>query len=118
MATIRHAWVRRPCSGGRLRPQPEFGPGLTTEVTLVVDFLIGALAQRETAIAAGLDVATAIVLAGRDRIYRVVRDTLSERELHDDLRFAACALIVLPLVPDKSLCRTDRSILPSSGDWV
>ena len=45
-----------------------------------------------------------------------MRDTLSERELHDGLRFAACALIVLPLVPDKGLGRTDRSILSSSGD--
>jgi uncharacterized membrane protein (DUF4010 family) len=118
VAPIRRAWVRRACSGGRLRPQPGFGPGLTTEVALVVDFLLGALAQRETAIAAGLGVATAIVLAGRDRIHRVVRDTLSKREPHDGLRFAACALIVLPLVPDKSLGRTDRSILPSSGDWL
>ena len=31
-----------------------------------------------------------------------MRQTLSERELHDGLLFAACALIVLPLIPDKS----------------
>jgi uncharacterized membrane protein (DUF4010 family) len=76
-------------------------PGLTTEVALVVDFALGALAQRETALAAGLGVSTAIVLAGREQIHRVVRDTLSERELHDGLLFAACALIVLPLLPDR-----------------
>jgi uncharacterized membrane protein (DUF4010 family) len=46
-------------------------------------------------------VVTAIVLAGRERIHKVVRDTLSEQELHDALLFAACALVVLPLVPDK-----------------
>lgn len=80
----------------------EADPGLTTEAALVVDFLLGALAQREAAVAAGLAVATAIVLAGREQIHRVVRDTLSERELHDGLLFAACALIVLPLVPDRS----------------
>ncbi len=79
----------------------ERDPGLTTEVALVVDFLLGALAQRETALAAGLGVVTAILLAGRERIHRVVRDSLSERELHDALLFAACALIVLPLLPDK-----------------
>ncbi len=78
-------------------------PGLTTEVALVVAFLLGALAQRETAAAAALGVATALVLAGREQIHGVVRDTLSERELHDGLLFAACALIVLPLVPDRSL---------------
>ena len=77
-------------------------PGLTTEVALVVDFLLGALAQREAALAAGLGVATAILLAERERIHALVRDSLSERELHDGLLFAACALIVLPLLPDKS----------------
>jgi uncharacterized membrane protein (DUF4010 family) len=41
-------------------------------VALVVAFLLGALAQREVAVAAGLRVATAIVLAGRDRIHRLV----------------------------------------------
>jgi uncharacterized membrane protein (DUF4010 family) len=80
----------------------EGDPGLTTEVALVVDFLLGALAQRETAVAAALGVVTAILLAGRERIHRVVRDSLSERELHDGLLFAACALIVLPLLPDRS----------------
>jgi uncharacterized membrane protein (DUF4010 family) len=80
----------------------EGDPGLTTEVALVVDFLLGALAQRETGVAAALGVVTAILLAGRERIHRVVRDSLSERELHDGLLFAACALIVLPLLPDRS----------------
>ena len=75
-------------------------PGLTTEIALLVDFLLGALAQRDTGLAAGLGVGTAILLAGRDRLHVLVRDTLSEREFHDGLLFAACALIVLPLVPD------------------
>lgn len=79
----------------------EEDPGLTTEVALVVDFLLGALAQRDTALAAGVGVATAIVLAGREQIHTIVRETLSERELHDGLLFAACALIVLPLLPDR-----------------
>jgi uncharacterized membrane protein (DUF4010 family) len=76
-------------------------PGLTTEVALVVDFVLGALAQQHAGLAVGLAVATAIVLAGREQIHRAVRDTLSERELHDGLLFAACALIVLPLLPDR-----------------
>ena len=77
----------------------EEDPGLTTEVALLVDFLLGALAQRNTGLAAGLGVGTAILLAQRERLHVLVRDTLSERELHDGLLFAACALIVLPLVP-------------------
>jgi uncharacterized membrane protein (DUF4010 family) len=69
---------------------------------LLVDFLLGALAQRDAALAAGLAVGPAILLAGRERLHRLVRDTLSERELHDALLFAACALIVLPPVPDRA----------------
>lgn len=79
------------------------GPGLTTEVALVLTFLLGALAQSDPALAAGIGVTTAIVLAGRDRLHKLVSDTLSERELHDALLFAACALIVLPLVPDQGI---------------
>lgn len=81
----------------------EEDPGLTTEIALLVDFLLGALAQRNTGLAAGLGVGTAILLAQRERLHVLVRDTLSERELHDGLLFAACALIVLPLVPDHGL---------------
>lgn len=78
-------------------------PGLTTEMALLVDFLLGALAQRNAGLAAGLGVGTAILLARRHRLHVVVRDTLSEREFHDALLFAACALIVLPLVPDHAV---------------
>ncbi len=90
----------------------ESDPGLTTEVALVVDCLLGALAQTDTMLAAGLGVATALVLAGRDRIHRIVRESLSENELHDGLLFAACALIVLPLLPDRSFGPHD-SLNPS-----
>jgi len=78
-------------------------PGLTTEIALLVDFLLGALAQRDAALAAGLGVGTAILLAGRHRLHVLVRDTLSEREFHDALLLAACALIVLPLVPNHGI---------------
>jgi uncharacterized membrane protein (DUF4010 family) len=59
----------------------EDDPGLTTEVALVIDLLLGALAQQDAGLAAGLGVATAIVLAARERIHVLVRQTLSEREL-------------------------------------
>jgi uncharacterized membrane protein (DUF4010 family) len=78
-------------------------PGVTTEVALVCTLLLGALAQRDPALAAGAAVAVAIVLAVRHRLHVLVRDTLSEQELHDGLLFAACALIVLPLVPDHGI---------------
>ncbi len=76
-------------------------PGLTTEMALLTTFLLGALAVRETALAAGLAVAVAVLLASRTRLHRFVRRVLTEQELHDALLFAACALVVLPLTPNK-----------------
>jgi uncharacterized membrane protein (DUF4010 family) len=78
-------------------------PGMTTEVALMVAFLLGALAQQDTAAAAALAVGVALVLAHRERIHHLVRETLSEQEVHDGLLMAAAALIILPLVPHKGV---------------
>ena len=76
-------------------------PGLTTEMALVVSVLLGALAVEDAELAAGVAVAVTMLLAFRGRLHRLVRDTLTEQELRDGLLFAAAALIVLPLVPDR-----------------
>lgn len=76
-------------------------PGLTTEIALLVAFLLGALAHDDAALAAGLGVVVTILLASRTRLHAFADKVLSERELHDGLIFAAAALVVLPLVPDR-----------------
>ena len=76
-------------------------PGLTTEIALVVVFLLGALARDDAPLAAGIGVVVTILLASRTRLHDFVSQVLSERELHDGLLFAAAALVVLPLVPDR-----------------
>lgn len=78
-------------------------PGLTTEVAMLMTFLLGVLAMRETALAAGLGVAVAVLLAAKSRLHRLVRHALSERELHDALLLAAAAAIVLPMLPDRAI---------------
>ena len=78
-------------------------PGLTTEMALLTTLLLGALAMRQPALASGGGVAVAIVLASRQRLHRFIRGALTEQELHDLLLFAAAALIVLPLTPDRAL---------------
>jgi uncharacterized membrane protein (DUF4010 family) len=85
------------------RRSREADPGLTTEMALLTTFLLGALAIREPALASGLAVAVAILLASRTRLHRFVRRALTEQELHDALLFAACALVVLPLTPDRTV---------------
>lgn len=78
-------------------------PGLTTEVAMVLVYLLGALAMREVALAAGLGVAVAVLLALKTRVHGFVRNILTEQELHDALLLAAAAVIVLPLLPDRAL---------------
>jgi uncharacterized membrane protein (DUF4010 family) len=78
-------------------------PGLTTEVALVVVFLLGALAVRQVVLAAGLGVAVAVLLAAKLRLHGFAREALGEQELHDALLLAAAAAIVLPLLPDRAI---------------
>lgn len=78
-------------------------PGLTTEVALLLVFLLGVLAMRQVMLAAGLGVAVAVLLAAKSRLHRFVRQALSEQELHDALLLAAGAAIVLPLLPDRAI---------------
>src|SRR5579864_247070 len=75
-------------------------PGLTTETALLLTLLLGGLAMRQPALASGLAVTLAILLASRTRIHRFVRFVLTEAELTDALVLAAAVLVVLPLIPD------------------
>jgi uncharacterized membrane protein (DUF4010 family) len=54
-------------------------------------------------LAAGLAVAVAVLLAGRERIHHFVRGMMSTEELDDALIFAAVVFVILPLVPDSYL---------------
>ena len=78
-------------------------PGLTTEVALLLALLLGALAQEDPKLAAGLGVTATILLAARNSLQRLVSDMLTEQEIHDGLLLGAAALVILPLVPDESV---------------
>lgn len=78
-------------------------PGMTTEAALLATFLLGVLSARSPRLAAGIGVLLAIALAARDWLHQLVRRRLSAQEIHDGLLLAACALVVLPLVPDRAL---------------
>jgi uncharacterized membrane protein (DUF4010 family) len=79
----------------------EKDPGLTTETALLLTVLLGGFALKEPVTASALAVTVAIALMARTRIHHFIRDVLSEEELTDALIFAAAALVVLPLVPDR-----------------
>jgi uncharacterized membrane protein (DUF4010 family) len=78
-------------------------PGLTGEVALVLTALLGGLALRSPALAAGLGVVLAVILHAKAPMHRLAREWLSEREVHDGLILLASALVILPLLPDRTL---------------
>jgi uncharacterized membrane protein (DUF4010 family) len=78
-------------------------PGLTTEIAMLLCFVLGALAQPQPALAAAIGAVIALLLVGKARMHRVSRELISERELSDGLLLAAAALVVLPLMPNRTI---------------
>jgi uncharacterized membrane protein (DUF4010 family) len=78
-------------------------PGITGEIALLLTTLLGAAALRSPALAGGLGVVLAVMLHAKAPMHRLARERLSEREVHDGLILLACALVVLPLLPNETL---------------
>lgn len=78
-------------------------PGLTSEIALVLTVLLGGLSAQQPALAGGVAVIVAVLLASRARLHRFVRSVLTEEELNDVLMFAGATLVVLPLVPNRPM---------------
>lgn len=81
----------------------EDDPGLTTEIALILTALLGGLSMQQPALAAGIAVALAALLAARAPLHHFVRSVLTEGEVRDALIFAAATLVVLPLLPDRAM---------------
>lgn len=78
-------------------------PGVTSEVALLATFALGALTRSQPAFAAGAAVAMTVVLVSKDTLHHFVRDTITDLERTDALRFFVAAFIVLPLLPSGSV---------------
>ncbi len=82
--------------------------GITTELAAVATFLLCVLAStQEMAYGAPLAIALTVVLAlfldAREPLRRLARETLSEQEYWDTLRFLAVIFVILPILPDADL---------------
>lgn len=78
-------------------------PGITTEVALLLAYLIGALCYWSLPLAAGLAVTVTGLLAGRERMHHFARQWLQPGEVRDGIVLCALALIAVPLLPDRPL---------------
>lgn len=81
----------------------EQGPGLTTELALVLTVLLGGLAMTEPSTAAAAGVITALLLAGRERLHHFAASVLTEEEMRSALVLAGAAIVVLPLLPNERM---------------
>ncbi len=80
----------------------DIDPGQTTEVAIVLTFLLGALVvtgPREVAIVLGAT--TAMLLHLRDELKTWVA-RLSDRDVRAIMQFVVVSLIVLPVLPDRT----------------
>lgn len=74
-------------------------PGLTTELALVVTYLVGVTAVVSPTLGAACGAGLAALLAARDQLHRLSTELLSDLEVRDLIILAGLALVALPLVP-------------------
>jgi uncharacterized membrane protein (DUF4010 family) len=93
-------------------------PGLTTEVALLLTLLLGGLAVAEPALASGLGVTLAVLLASKSWLHHFVKSVVTEQEMWDALIIAAASLVILPLLPDRYLGPFDAINPRTTGTLV
>lgn len=77
-------------------------PGITTEVAMVLMFLIGVwIATGARTLAVVLGAAVAVLLHAKERLVGVV-ERLGERDVEAIMRFALISMVILPVLPDKT----------------
>lgn len=82
---------------------PSEDPGVTTEIALLLTYLVGVLAVEMPGLAAALSVALTALLAARERLHHWAVTGLRPGELRDGILLAALVLMALPLMPDRPL---------------
>jgi uncharacterized membrane protein (DUF4010 family) len=92
--------------------------GITTEVTALLAFLLGWLCMRDQiALAGGLAVASALVLALKDWLHRLAQ-RIEARDVEATLKFAIVTLIILPLVPNETFGPPPFDVLNPHQVWL
>jgi uncharacterized membrane protein (DUF4010 family) len=76
-------------------------PGVTTEIALLLTYLIGVLGVWSQTLAASIAVCLTALLAGREPLHRFVSHWLQPGEVRDGIILAALVLMALPLVPNR-----------------
>ena len=78
-------------------------PGVTTEIALLLAYVIGVTCTRDQLLAAALAVVVTGLLALRDALHQFSNQWLQPGEVRSGLILAALALLVYPLAPNEPL---------------
>ncbi|MCH4267320.1 MAG: DUF4010 domain-containing protein [Brevundimonas sp.] len=76
---------------------------LTGEVALVATFVLGVLAQTLPGVAFACAVVIAALLTFRVQLHAFVHKRISDQDLLDALIFAIAAIVILPLLPNRTI---------------
>jgi uncharacterized membrane protein (DUF4010 family) len=92
--------------------------GSTTEISALLAFLLGSLCVRgEVALAAGLAVASAAVLALKEWLHRLAQ-RIEREDVEATLKFAIVTLIVLPVVPNQDFGPPPLDVINPYKIWL
>lgn len=95
--------------------RPDYDPGLTTELALLVVYLTGVLsADGHHALALVVGASTAVLLHLRTRLHSLVRG-LSNDDMRAIMQFVVVSLVVLPVLPDQGF--GPRGVLNPRQIW-
>lgn len=75
--------------------------GFTTEMALLITFLLGGLAYIDYTIAVILSIVVTVLLAFKDPLHEFTY-RLPKEEFYDTLKFALIAMVILPILPDQA----------------
>lgn len=76
-------------------------PGVTTEIALVLTYLVGVLCVLSLPLAAAVAVGQTGMLFARERLHAFANQWLRPAEVRDGIFLAALALIAMPIMPDR-----------------
>lgn len=78
-------------------------PGITSYLALLLTTILGYLAVYNSLLAAAMSIGLVLLLATKHKMHYYVKKVLTQQELNDTIIFLACAFILLPILPNKSM---------------
>ncbi len=78
-------------------------PGLTTEVSLIATYILGALAHSQPNTTAALGVSIAALLAAKRTLHGFIRNIMSRQELTNGVLLGLALLVLVPLAPKTAI---------------